>query len=49
MEPELQTVIFKTLSGDLTVEKQNDLLMMDFPSFPLKSVPVTEKMVEALG
>lgn len=45
----MQTVIFKTLSGDLTVEKQNDLLMMDFPSFPLKSVPVTEKMVEALG
>ena len=49
VEAELQTVIFKTLSGDLTVEKQNDLLMMEFPSFPLKPVPVTEQMVEALG
>lgn len=49
VEPNLQTVAFDTLSGRLTVEKQDDLLAMDFPSFQLKPVPVTEQMTEALG
>lgn len=49
VEPELKTVAFDTLSRRLTVEKQDDLLKMDFPSFPLKPVPVTEQMIEALG
>ena len=49
VEPECKTVAFDTLSGRLTVEKQGDLLAMDFPSFPLKPVPVTEQMTEALG
>lgn len=49
VEPELKTVAFDTLSGRLTVEKQDDLLKMDFPSFQLKPVPVTEQMIEALG
>lgn len=43
VEPSLQTVAFDTLSGRLTVEKQDDLLKMDFPSFQLKPVPVTNK------
>ena len=49
VEPELKTVAFDTLSGRLTVEKLDDLLKMDFPSFQLKAVPVTEQMIEALG
>lgn len=49
VEPTLKTVIFDTLSGQLTVEKQNDLLMMFFPSFQLKPVPVTDQMIAALG
>ena len=49
VEPELKAVAFDTLSGRLTVEKQNNLLMMDFPSFQLKAVPVTEQMIAALG
>lgn len=49
VEPELKTVAFDTLSGRLTVEKHDDLLMMDFPSFQLKPVPVTEQMTKALG
>ncbi len=47
--PELTSVAFDTLSGRLTVEKQGELLTMDFPSFDLSPVPITEKMVHALG
>lgn len=49
VEPERNTVAFDTLSGRLTVEKQGDLLMMDFPSFSLQPVPITEQMTAALG
>ena len=49
VEPELKTVAFDTLSDRLTVEKQDNLLRMDFPSFQLIPVPVTEQMIEALG
>lgn len=49
VEPERKAVAFDTLSGRLTVEKQGDLLRMDFPSFTLKPVPITEQMVAALG
>ncbi len=49
VEPELKTVVFDTLSGRLAVEKQDDLLLMDFPSFQLKPVQVTEQMTAALG
>ncbi len=48
-EPEQAFVRFDTLSGRLAVEKHGDLLMMDFPSFHLKPVPITEQMVQALG
>lgn len=49
VKPELRTVVFDTLSGQLTVEKQDDLLTMNFPSFVLKPIPVTEQMTRALG
>lgn len=49
VKPELNTVIFDTLSGRLTVEKQGDFLTMDFPSYKLKPIPVTEQMSRALG
>mgnify|MGYP004512229879 CR=1 FL=1 len=48
-EPEQSTVCFDTLSGRLTVEKQGELLTMDFPSFELKPMPITEQLVQALG
>ena len=48
-DPEKNSIAFDTLSGRLTVEKQNDMLIMDFPSFKLQPVPVTEKMLQALG
>lgn len=48
-EPDRRSVSFDTLSGKLTVEKQGDLLRMDFPSFALTPVPVTDEMASALG
>lgn len=42
-------VVFETLSGDLTVNKQGDLYEMDFPAFDLKPVPVTDQMAAVIG
>lgn len=42
-------VVFQTLSGELTVEKRDDLYEMDFPAYELKSVPVTQQMIDAIG
>lgn len=44
-----QKVNFQTKSGLLTVEKRGDLFEMDFPSYDLKPVDVTEGMTEAIG
>lgn len=49
VEPAQSTVRFDTLSGLLTVEKCGKLLTMDFPSFELRRVPVTEMLTRALG
>ncbi len=43
------TVRFDTLSGELTVRKSGDLYEMDFPSYHLKPVEVTDAMSEAIG
>lgn len=42
-------ITFHTLSGDLTVNKCGDFYEMEFPAFKLKQIPVTQKIVEALG
>ncbi len=47
--PASDKVVFKTLSGDLTVSRQEDLLEMEFPAYDLKQFPVTDKIIEALG
>lgn len=44
-----QSVVFNTMSGDLTVTKKGDLYEMDFPTYDLKAIPVTEAMTEAYG
>ncbi len=50
IEPAADAVAFDTLSGRLTVKRGDDgLLTMDFPSFELERVPVTEQMTKALG
>ncbi len=49
VEPGLRCVKFDTLSGRLTVENDEGLLTMDFPSFELEPVAVTPEMTRALG
>ncbi|MBQ6312614.1 MAG: PhzF family phenazine biosynthesis protein [Lachnospiraceae bacterium] len=48
-EPDSTVVRFNTLSGELTVNRSNDLYEMDFPAFELKEIPVTDEMEEAFG
>lgn len=48
-EPMAQRVHFHTMSGELNVEKQDNLYEMDFPAYDLKPVPVTKQMSEAIG
>lgn len=47
--PDENMVTFSTLGGDLIVSKNDDLLEMEFPAYPLEKVPVTEAIVDALG
>ena len=47
--PKEEKVIFNTLSGDLIVTKNGDLLEMEFPAYQLKKVEVTREMSDAIG
>lgn len=49
VKPELGTVRFDTLSGELCVERKGELYEMDFPAYELKPVPVTDVMADAIG
>ena len=42
-------VRFNTLSGGLTVRRNGDLYQMDFPTYELKEIPVTDAMEQAFG
>lgn len=44
-----QRVRFTTQSGELTVEREGGLLVMDFPAWPGKPIGVTESMSRAFG
>ena len=48
-EPESDIVRFHTLSGLLTVRRKENLYEMDFPTFELKEIPVTDEMEHAFG
>lgn len=45
----IRTIRFHTKSGLLTVDREGDLLEMNFPSRPPEPIPVTELMSEAIG
>jgi len=47
--PSAKSVTFSTQSGNLVVERDGELLSMDFPSRPGKPMQVTEALVSALG
>lgn len=49
IETETTEIRFHTLSGLLTVVKKGDLFEMDFPTYELKKVDITEAIVEAIG
>lgn len=48
-EPDADVVRFNTVSGVLTVARKGDLYEMDFPTYDLKEVPVTDEMERAYG
>lgn len=48
-EPESDQVRFNTMSGILTVRRKGNLYEMDFPTFELKEIPVTDEMERAFG
>lgn len=48
-EPEAEKIIFHTKSGQLEVKNVNGLLEMDFPTYPLTQVEITDEMTEAIG
>ncbi|WP_239649063.1 PhzF family phenazine biosynthesis protein [Brachyspira hyodysenteriae] len=49
IDKKLKNISFKTKSGILNVVKNNDLYEMDFPSYELKKIDVTDEMKEAIG
>lgn len=48
-EPNSNEVKFNTLSGELTIRRNNDLYEMNFPSYELHEIPVTDAMEKAFG
>lgn len=48
-EPESDAVVFNTMSGPLTVRRRGDLYQMDFPTYELTEIPVTDDMERAFG
>lgn len=48
-ETESDEVVFHTLSGELTVKRKKNLYEMDFPTYELKEIPVTDAMEKAYG
>ena len=49
LDDSLISVTFKSRSGDLKVEKSDDLLTMDFPSQPPSPCPTPPALIEGLG
>ncbi|PKN35482.1 MAG: isomerase [Deltaproteobacteria bacterium HGW-Deltaproteobacteria-19] len=49
LEPALNRAEFQTRSGILVVEKQGDLLAMDFPARPAEPCPLPEALAAGLG
>ncbi|MEE0989466.1 MAG: PhzF family phenazine biosynthesis protein [Kandleria vitulina] len=48
-EKESSEVRFNTLSGELIVRRKGDLYEMDFPTYELKDIPVSDEMEASFG
>lgn len=49
VDTSMREVRFQTLSGELIVNREENLYEMDFPSYSLKPVEVTKEMEEVIG
>ena len=49
IEPDSNMVQFHTMSGLLTVNRRGSLYEMDFPTYTLREIPVTDDMEKAFG
>lgn len=48
-EPNSDEVKFNTLSGELTIHRNGNLYEMNFPTYELKEIPVTDAMEKVFG
>ena len=48
-EKDSTEVKFNTLSGELTIHRNDNLFEMDFPTYKLKEIPVTDDIEKAFG
>ena len=48
-DKDADAVEFNTMSGKLTVTKKDELYEMDFPTYDLQEIPVTDEMEQAFG
>lgn len=49
IEPEKERLHFYSRSGELTVTRRGAFYEMDFPTYPLEEIPVTDEMERAFG
>ena len=49
IDPEIIEISFQTLSGELKVTRDGDLISMVFPRFEMKKGEVYERLIEAMG
>lgn len=49
LEPTRTSVTFSTRSGDLTVQRDGELLVMDFPAYTLTACEAPEALIAGLG
>ena len=48
-EPEADEIRYASVSGDLSVKRRGDLFELNFPTYPLTEIPVTDAMEAAFG
>ena len=48
-EPDADEVRYTSISGDLSVKRKGDLFELNFPTYPLREIPVTDDMEKAFG
>ena len=47
--PDGESLRFRTMHGELTVQFEGSRIEMDFPAYPIREIPVTPEMTDAIG